>query len=64
MGDVDFNLFIEFMTILLKTLVVHTDSSTFNLYLIVHYIKVGCTEPEEFWSPTWQLTCESWSPAR
>ena len=24
--------------------------------------KVGCTESEEFWSPT--LTFESWSPAR
>ena len=25
---------------------------TFHLpYLIAQYIKVGCTEPEEFWSP-------------
>ena len=52
--------FVEFMTIL----VVHTDSSTFKLYLITQYIKVGCTELEEFWLPTWQLTFESWSPAR
>ena len=46
-----------------RLLVVHTDSSTFKLYLITQHIKVGCTEPEEFWLPTWQLTFESWSPA-
>ena len=48
--------------ILLQTLVVHTDSSTFQLYLIAQYIKVGCTEPEEFWSPLWRLAFESWLP--
>ena len=30
-----------------------TDSSTFKLYKIAQYIKVGCMEPEEFLSPTW-----------
>ena len=34
-------------------IVVHTDSSTFKLYKIAQYIKVGCMEPEEFWLPTW-----------
>ena len=47
-----------------RQLVVHTDSSTFKLYLIAQSIKVGCTELEEFWLPTRLLTFESWSPAR
>ena len=48
--------FIEFVTILLQTLVVHTNSSTFKLYLIAKYMKVGCTEPVECWPPTsWHL---------
>ena len=25
---------------------------------------IGCMETEEFWSPTWRLTFESWSPAQ
>ena len=33
--------FLEIVTILLQTLVVHTDSSTFKLYEIAQYIKVG-----------------------
>ena len=45
--------FLEIVTLLLQTLVVHTDSSTFKLYKIAQYIKVGCMEPEEFWLPTW-----------
>ena len=40
--------FLEIVTILLQTLVVHTNSSTFKLYKIAQYIKVGCMEPEEF----------------
>ena len=45
--------FLEIVTLLLQTLVVHTDSSTFKLYKIAQYIKVGRMEPEEFWLPTW-----------
>ena len=33
--------FVEFVTILLQTLVIHTDSSTFSLYLISQYANVA-----------------------
>ena len=56
--------FVEWAMILLRTVVIHADSSFFQLYLITQYIKVECMEPEEFWSPMGRLTFESWSPAR
>ena len=40
------------------------DSSTLKLYLVAKNIKVRYTKPKEFWSPTWRLTFESWSPAQ
>ena len=61
-----FTLWVHVLTILLQTFVIHTDSSTFKLYFIAQDIKVGCAEPEEFWSPTWLLhvTFESCSPGQ
>ena len=43
---------------------IRDDSSTLKLYLVAKNIKLRYTKPKEFWSPTWRLAFESWSPAR